>query len=152
MWKFLTQDARRAPLESADDLLRRFVGRGFNEQVDVIGLNGKIENCPSAFGCHFRADDTETVSHAADQHLFAALRYPNQVIVHLIHRVVGTLKCVSFHVDSIAHINTRHESNVRFHPSAKALGFPAPEIYNLSHETDCESEATTNRRATSVPA
>jgi len=41
-----------------------------------------------------------------------------------------SLKFVSFHIDSLPIVNTQHKRNVRFHPRAKAQGFPAPENYN----------------------
>jgi hypothetical protein len=51
------------------------------------------------------------------------------VVIHLIDCMIRASKFVLFHVDSIPLSTAQHKGNVRFHPSAKTQGFPAPEIY-----------------------
>lgn len=77
MWKFLTQNTRRASFESTDNLVWLLVGRGFNEQVDVIWLNCQLQDRPPAFLCDFFADFIEALGNVTNQYFLAPFRYPN---------------------------------------------------------------------------
>ena len=88
MWKFLTQYARRATLESADNLVRFFFGCRFHKQMDMIGLNCQLQNCPILFLSDFLADVIQSLCHVTNQHLFAPLRYPDKVVTHLVDCVI----------------------------------------------------------------
>lgn len=116
MRKLMTQDTRRTSLEGANNLVWSFLWRCFDKQVDVIRLNCQLQDCPLVFVRHFFTDLAQALRHYTDQYLFAPFRYPNKVVAHLIDRVIGALQFFSFHVDSIAYVNTKSK-NKRALPS-----------------------------------
>ena len=95
----------------------------------MVGLNSQPQNRPSVFGYYFVTDFFQTLCHRTHQDLFASFRYPDEMVAHLIDRVISSFNFVRFHVDSLLFIDRKGKGNERFHPSAKAQGFPAPESY-----------------------
>jgi len=130
MRKFFTQYSRGSTFERPHNLMRRFSWRGLDKQVNVVRLNRQSQNSPSTFVRDFFTDFAQANSDSVHQHFLASFRYPDKVIAHLIDRVIRSFDFIRLHVDSLTHIDTESKGNVRFHPSAKAQGFPAPESYN----------------------
>jgi hypothetical protein len=133
MWKFLSQYPRGAPFESPYNIVRRFLWRSLNKQVNVVRLNRQPQNRPSVLGYYFVTDFFQTLCHSTHQDLFASFRDPDEMVAHLIDRVISLFNFVRYHVDSLTCIDRNGKENVRFHPCALALGFPAPESYKLSN-------------------
>jgi len=51
------------------------------------------------------------------------------------HPIIGLCSILSSRIErnyTVSEGEIHHKGNVRFHPSAEAQGFPAPEIYNMS--------------------
>ena len=111
--------------------MRRFLWSSLNKQMNVVGLDCQSQDCPTVFIRHFIAYLIQALRHLADQYLLAPFGYPHEVVTHLIDCMVGTFNLTCTHVDSLKHIDSKYKGNVRFHPGAKAQGFPAPENYKL---------------------
>ena len=137
MRELSTPYSRRTPLEGTHDFVWCFFWRGFHKQMNVIGLDSQVENRPSLFTCYLLTDFTKASGNVANQYFLAALCYPYQMIVHLIHCMIGASDFTSFHAGTLKYINRMCKENVRFHPGAKALGFPAPKSYKILLFVNC---------------
>lgn len=133
MGELLPQYPRRSALEGPHNIMRGFFMGCFHKQVDMIGLNRQAKYCPAMFLCNRMADFVQSFGNRINQHFSAALRYPHQVIVHLMHRMISASNFISFHVDSLMSIDRKGKGIVPFHPSAKAQGLPAPDSYKDNH-------------------
>lgn len=105
MRKLLSQYSRGTPLEGTNNLVWRFLGRCFHKQVNVIWFDSQIQDRPTVFLNDRFANFMQALRHVTNQHLFATLRYPNQMVIHLIHRMITASDFISFHVDSISGID-----------------------------------------------
>lgn len=130
MWKFITQYPRGTPFECTYNLVRGYVRRGFDDQVNVVGLNGQSQDCPMMLLSYFVADFAEADSDSIYQHFLASFRYPDKVVAHPIDRMIGAFNVIRLHVDTLTYIDSTGKKNVRVHPQLRSRGFPAPESYN----------------------
>src|SRR6185369_14331268 len=101
MRKLLSQYPRRTTFESTYNFMWCFFWRSLNEQVNMVGLNRQPQNDPSVFSRDFITDFFQTLHHCANQDLLTSFGYPDEVVAHLIDRVVGTFNLACFHVDSL---------------------------------------------------
>ena len=58
-----------------------------DEQVDVVGLNGQVDNFQALVVSDFVEDGSHTVGDLVDEYRLAVLRQPHYVVVEVVGRV-----------------------------------------------------------------
>ena len=61
--------------------------RTTDEQVDVVGLNGQVDNLQALVVGYFVEDGSHTVGDLVDEYRLAVLRQPHYVVVEVVGRV-----------------------------------------------------------------
>jgi hypothetical protein len=126
MLKFFPQDACRIALQSKDNLADSKMLGTIKKQMNVIRLNGKMQNLDVNL-CHFFLQQgNQPLGHIPNKHLATAARYPNDMIPDRGHRAFVVSISIRYrHILSagVRRINGASR-RAKFIPSLKHLSLP----------------------------
>jgi len=126
MREFFSQQPGGAPLEGLNNLIGCFTNRSFDKQIDMIWLDGKLDDSPSVIYSHAVKDLWQALGNLTNQNPLAPLGYPNEVVFAGIDGVTPGLILVQV-VDIIplsTEGTTMHKRKRRFFSPLKEGAFP----------------------------